>query len=91
YGAGIFMPRSGFPPSSGNDPMEIENVEGRDNNNGRRRGNGRSGKYTSQRDKDLQNNACFRCHKVGCRPWKHGKAGANHLNVGEAANSDSEN
>lgn len=20
---------------------------------------------------DIRNNACFYCHKVGCRPWKH--------------------
>ena len=91
FGAGIFMQRSSFSPSSGNDPMEIGNVEGGDNHNGRRRGNGRSGKVLSQRDKDLQNNACFRCHKVGCRPWKHGKAGANHVNAGQPTNSDSEN
>lgn len=26
-----------------------------------------------QRDKDRQNNACFKCHKVGCRPWKCGQ------------------
>lgn len=26
-----------------------------------------------QRDKDRNNNACFKCHKVGCRPWKCGK------------------
>jgi len=26
-----------------------------------------------QRDSDRKNNACFKCHKVGCRPWKCGK------------------
>jgi len=26
-----------------------------------------------QRNKDRKKNACFKCHKVGCRPWKCGK------------------
>ena len=26
-----------------------------------------------QKDKDRRSNACFKCHKVGCRPWKCGK------------------
>ena len=26
-----------------------------------------------QRDRDRRSNACFKCHKVGCRPWKCGK------------------
>ena len=26
-----------------------------------------------QRDQDRRNNACFKCHKVVCRPWKCGK------------------
>lgn len=24
-----------------------------------------------QREKDLERRACFTCHKVGCRLWKH--------------------
>lgn len=26
--------------------------------------------HREQRKKDLENGACFKCHKVGCRPWK---------------------
>lgn len=39
-------------------PMEIGNLE-------RRRGS------DTQRQEDMRNNACFKCHKAGCRPWKH--------------------
>lgn len=40
-------------------PMEIGNVEKR-----------RVG-FEDQSLQDYKNNACFTCHKVGCRPWKH--------------------
>lgn len=40
--------------------MEIGNLEGKP-------------EMSLQRKKDLRNNACFTCHKAGCRPWKHGK------------------
>lgn len=44
-------------------PMEIGNVE-KDRRS--------EEQVTSQqRQKELRNNACFYCHKVGCRPWKH--------------------
>lgn len=26
-----------------------------------------------QRNKDRSNNSCFKCHKIGCRPWKCGQ------------------
>lgn len=45
-------------------PMEIGNFEGH-------RGNRRQ--FTDKQRADLKNNACFKCHKVGCRPWKHNK------------------
>ena len=53
------------PSSSGYSPMEIEDWKNRRPTNG------------SQRQKDLKNNACFVCHKPGCRPWKH----RNEVNV----------
>lgn len=55
-------------------------------------------KMSEQRQKDLQNNACFTCHKSGCRPWKHQnveKKGTTKKlawkNAQIAAESDSEN
>jgi len=58
-------------------PMEIGNME-----------TGRGGwrRYeTTQREEDRRNNACFKCHKPGCRPWKHDKRsrgpGANNVGV----------
>ena len=41
---------------------------------------------TSQRAKDLANNACFRCHKKGFRPWKchpqkKDRADASNVNI----------
>lgn len=58
----------GFPDSQGQapTPMEIGNFENR----------GRGRKLDGQRLKDYRNNACFTCHKVGCRPWKHPKGAA---------------
>lgn len=42
-------------------PMEIGNVEkSRDRH-----------RKDPRREEDYRNNACFKCHKVGCRPWKH--------------------
>jgi len=69
-------------------PMEIGNIE---QQRGRR--------WDAQREKDYKRNACFKCHKVGCRPWKHGKSlDANNIGVAEESteaeehrNSDSEN
>ena len=54
--------------------MEIGNVD-------RRRGN-----WDSQRQEDFRKNACFKCHKVGCRPWKHeqGRLSVNNSGVEEA-------
>jgi len=70
-------------------PMDIGNLE-----QGTRR------RPSGQRNKDLENNACFKCHKVGCRPWKHrrgsesggsGRKSVNFNNAGVNANSSSEN
>ena len=64
YGAGFFSIggfgyNSGF--QSGPVPMEIGNVQ--------RQYNGTA--MSAERMRDLKNNACFVCHKPGCRPWKH--------------------
>ena len=39
-------------------PMEIGNFE-------------TLGTKNSQRQNDLDKNACFTCHRIGCGPWKH--------------------
>ena len=41
------------------EPMEIDNTEIRRT------------ERSKQRLQDIRNNACFKCHKSGCRPWKH--------------------
>ena len=49
--------------------MEIGNFSG----NPFQRGNfnrNKSQKWREQRMKDIKNNACFKCHKVNCRPNK---------------------
>ena len=61
-------------------PMEIGNVE-------TKRGP-QSSKMSERRTKDLQNNACFTCHRVGCRPWKHGKKKISLSNVEFVENAD---
>lgn len=40
-------------------PMEIGNVQHRNLSNSQQ----------GQRKKDMEKGACFRCHKVGCRPY----------------------
>lgn len=62
--------------AAGPTAMEIGNVEGRRFQ--RRRGN------NQQRVKDMRNNACFTCHKPGCRPWKHENDGINNAELGKA-------
>lgn len=42
-------------------PMEISNMESTQR------------QKLAQRKKDRENNACYTCHKVGCRPYKHKK------------------
>ncbi len=34
-----------------------------------------------KRDEDLKRNACFKCHKVGCRPWKFVKNGQKQASI----------
>ena len=45
-----------------------------------------------QRDQDRSNNACSKCHKIGCRPWKCGKKAKQNQNTrrrtGQAAISN---
>ena len=50
----------GSSSSNGTVPMEIGNMESK------------SPRFSQERMKDLRNDACFTCHKPGCRPWKHG-------------------
>ena len=47
-----------------------------------------SSRMSQRRTKELRNNACFMCHKVGCRPWKHGKKNISVSNVGFVENAD---
>ena len=61
-------------------PMKIGNVE-------TKRGP-QSSRMSQRRTKELQNNACFMCHKVGCRPWKHGKNNISVSNVEFVKNAD---
>ena len=46
--------------------MEIGNLETTGPNKDPKRKPGES-----QGDRDARVNACFTCHKIGCRPWKH--------------------
>lgn len=79
YGAGRPQaPAGSASPSQAPTPMEIGNVENR-------AGGGR--RFEGQKLKDYRNNACFTCHKVGCRPWKHQRrASANNFEAGEVMN-----
>lgn len=69
---GVGQSSSGF-ASGGNDsgpqPMDIGNVEGQTHYRGKAFREDK--KERDQRKKDIANNACFKCHKRGCRPWKH--------------------
>ena len=62
YGARFFSNRGFYPrfQNSGPVPMEIENFEQQRQNN-----------MNEQRQKDIKNNACFICHRKGCRSFKH--------------------
>lgn len=67
--------------TEGPTPMEIGNVEGSNDP--------RTKAQREQRKKDLEKGACFTCHKVGCRPWKHNRT--NNVEVDESeAPSDTE-
>ena len=61
FGAGIFTQQLQSSRSAPT-PMEIGNVE--------------QDRQNEQRELDRRNNACFKCHKVGCRPWKHKNKGS---------------
>lgn len=60
-------------------PMEIGNVQGRSHTT--------TPAEREQRRRDLEKGACVKCHKIGCRPWKHGKnssknySGVNNVHV----------
>ena len=88
FGSGIFTPRWQSNPGAPT-PMEIGNIQ--------------QLSEEEQRDLDRRSNACFTCHKVGCRPWKHKNYGKgqrrnrvkfNNANIdsgAESAGSSSEN
>lgn len=63
-------------------PMEIGNVRARENNSGKPR--------ESQRERDIRLNACFRCHKIGCRPNRCTTGRINNVQVDEQGTPDSE-
>lgn len=80
FGAGMFNSwggQSSNSGSSGPQPMEIGNFEQQQPSyrRGSFRGNRNNGNFnhrqSEQRMKDMKNNACFVCHRPGCRPWKH--------------------
>lgn len=43
-------------------------------------GSERSRNRTKQREPDFERGACFTCHQVGCRPWKHRARAVNNVN-----------
>ena len=65
--------------------MEIGNVETAG------KGTGGRASMQKQREEDFCRNACYKCHKVGCRPWKHQPKSetvvAKNLELGEASDS----
>ena len=81
YGTGMFSPSRNH---SGPTPMDIGNVEGQVNNFQNKKRNG-------QRQKDIANNACFVCHRKGCRSWKHNPDGSLIVQNIESENRKEEN
>lgn len=73
--------------------MEIANVEDIREDRRRRRGSG--GTQLSSKEKDSQNDACFVCHKKGCRPFNCNKRVPEIQNLeyrdSEMINTESEN
>lgn len=89
YGAGMYY-RGSFGGNAGPQPMDIGNVEGGTHYRGKSFKKGK--KKKTQREKDLENNACFKCHTKGCRPWKQdcGALDVSNAAVESGAVSDSE-
>jgi len=85
--------RNVFVGNAAPQPMEIGNVERGAHYRGKAFKKGV--KVKTQRQKDLDNNACFTCHKPGCRPWKHrdnvDTNNAEADNVDQISDSESEN
>lgn len=59
----------GFTSNSVRTSMEIGNTEGPK----------RSQNQTEQRERDIEWGACFTCHQVRCRPWKHRVLAVNNV------------
>lgn len=88
-GVGMFNP-GGFGRYGANamaaaapQPMDIGNVEGQAHYRGKAFKPKRKGKRNEdeQRRRDMANNACFLCHKRGCRPWRHSDGERERLNA----------
>ena len=76
FGAGMFRGIS----ENGPVPMEIGNVEHAPRYKGRSL-NGNRKRQMTQIAKDIANNACFKCHKIGCRPWKQEESNATNNQI----------
>ena len=87
YGAGMFS-RGSQSGSAGPAPMEIGNLENGTHYRGKSFKKGK--KKKTQRELDLANNACFTCHKKGCRPWKCGEGTVNVVDAVAKCDSESD-
>lgn len=71
-GRQIFLTSSTSGVLSGPEPMNIGNAEDGSHYRGQSyKERFRTHREWTQSQKNLANNACFVCHKRGCRPWKH--------------------
>jgi len=93
FGAGMYS----FQNNVQTDAMEIGNFQQKNRFAGphSRRDNKQNTTKFMQRQKDIANNACFTCHKPGCRPWKHETRKAenmtpNNLNMEMESDSDAD-
>ena len=89
-----FYNRGTFGAGSVPQPMEIGYVEDGPHYRGKAFKNEKK-KPKSQREKDVEKNACFSCHKPGCRPWMPTCSALNVSNStagnGSVSDSESEN
>lgn len=69
--------------NNGNEPtpMEIGNINSGPSTRAQR----------EQRKKDLEKGACFKCHKVGCRPWKCRRPKINNVDIDPGKSTDEDN
>ena len=93
-GSGLFS--SSIFPQVTPMPMEIGNTEGRTRYRGKSfKGRNDGSGFSNQKQKDIANDACFLCHKKGCRARNHrdDKVGAANaaMMMNQNSHSDSEN